>query len=98
MSLFLATNQERTYEQLLQSSFRLVSGLINNNNNNNKFISTVDWKNLLACENIHFSSLFAAGDLLGGGTSAIQRHKFHTDDANQCLHNKINLVVMGFQI
>ena len=25
---------------------------------------------------------------LGGGTSATQRQKFHTDDANQCLHNK----------
>ena len=23
-----------------------------------------------------------------GGTSATQRQKFHTDDANQCLHNK----------
>ena len=35
---------------------------------------------LLACENIHFSSLFAAGDVSRGGTSAIQRQKFHTDD------------------
>ena len=42
----------------------------------------------LACENIHFSSLFTAGDGLCGGTSATQRQKFHTDDANQCLHNK----------
>ena len=25
---------------------------------------------------------------LRGGTSATQRQKFHTDDANQCLHNK----------
>ena len=23
-----------------------------------------------------------------GGTSATQRQKFHTDDVNQCLHNK----------
>ena len=23
-----------------------------------------------------------------GGTSVTQRQKFHTDDANQCLHNK----------
>ena len=42
----------------------------------------------LACENIRFSSLFAAGDVSRGGTSATQRQKFHTDDANQCLHNK----------
>ena len=39
-------------------------------------------------ENIRFCSLFAAGDVLRGGTSATQRQKFHTDDANQCLHNK----------
>ena len=36
----------------------------------------------LACENIRFSSLFAAGDVSRGGTSATQRQKFHTDDAN----------------
>ena len=34
----------------------------------------------LACENIRFSSLFAAGDVSRGGTSSIQRQKFHTDD------------------
>ena len=33
-----------------------------------------------ACENIRFSSLFVAGDVSRGGTSAIQRQKFHTDD------------------
>ena len=27
-------------------------------------------------------------DVSRGGTSAIQRQKFHTDDVNQCLHNK----------
>ena len=42
----------------------------------------------LACENIRFSSLFVAEDVSRGGTSATQRQKFHTDDANQCLHNK----------
>ena len=42
---------------------------------------------LVACENIRFSSLFAARDVSRGGTSATQQ-KFHTDDANQCLHNK----------
>ena len=42
----------------------------------------------LACENIRFSSLFAAGDVSRGGTSATQRQKFHTDVAIQCLHNK----------
>ena len=35
---------------------------------------------IVACENILFSSLFAAGDVSGGGTSAAQRQKFHTDD------------------
>ena len=34
------------------------------------------------------TSLFDAGDVSRGGTSATQRQKFHTDDANQCLHNK----------
>ena len=42
----------------------------------------------LACKNIRFFSFFAAGDVSHGGTSASQRQKFHTDDANQCLHNK----------
>ena len=41
----------------------------------------------LICENICFSSLFAAGDVLHEGTSATQRQKFHTDDTYQCLHN-----------
>ena len=27
-------------------------------------------------------------DVLWGGTSATQQQKFHTDDVNQCLHNK----------
>ena len=36
----------------------------------------------VACKNSRFSSLLAAGD------SATQRQKFHTDDVNQCLHNK----------
>ena len=40
----------------------------------------------LACKSIRFSPLFAAGDVSRGGTSATQRQKFHTDDANQCLH------------
>ena len=35
---------------------------------------------LVACENICFSSLFAAGDVSRGGMSATQRQKFHTDD------------------
>ena len=42
----------------------------------------------LACKNIRFSPLFVAGDVSRGGTSAAQRQKFRTDDANQCLHNK----------
>ena len=43
---------------------------------------------MLASENIRFSSLFVAGDVSRGGSSATQQQKFHTDDANQCLHNK----------
>ena len=35
-----------------------------------------------------FSSLFAAGDVLRGGTSATQRQKFQSDDAKQCFYNK----------
>ena len=51
----------------------------------------------IACENIRFSSLFAAGDVSRGGTSATQRQKFHI------LMTKINVyiinpVVMGLQI
>ena len=42
----------------------------------------------IACENIRFSSLFAAGAASRGETSATQRQKFHTDDVNQCLLNK----------
>ena len=42
----------------------------------------------VACENIRFSSLFAARDVSQEVTSVTQRQKFHTDDANQCLHNK----------
>ena len=34
----------------------------------------------LACENIRFSSLFVAGDVSRGGTSATQWQKFHTDE------------------
>ena len=37
-------------------------------------------KGLLACENIHFSSLFAIGDVSCGGTSVTQRQRLHTDD------------------
>ena len=43
---------------------------------------------MIACKNTCFSSLFIAGDVSRGGTSTTQRQKFHTDDANECLHNK----------
>ena len=42
---------------------------------------------MLACENIRFSLLFAAGDVLCGEMSVTQRQKFHTDDVKQCLKN-----------
>ena len=45
-------------------------------------------RQVLACENIRFSSLFAAGDVSRGGTSATQRQKFNTDDAIQFLRAK----------
>ena len=35
---------------------------------------------ILAWEDIHFSLLFAAGDVSRGGASATQQQKFHTDD------------------
>ena len=57
-------------------------------------LRTADAFPVVACENIRFSPLFAT-----------QRQKFHTDDANQFLHNQeksapdiINPVVMVFQI
>ena len=51
------------------------------------FYKSSQCKNL-ACENIHFSLLFVAVDVSRRGTSATQQQKSHTDDANQCLHNK----------
>ena len=55
----------------------------------NQALKTVSYQlHHTACENIRFSSLFAARDVSHGGTSATQRQKFHTDDAIQCLHNK----------
>ena len=41
----------------------------------------------LTCENICFSSFFAAGDVSREETSATKRQKFHTDYTYQCLHN-----------
>ena len=35
-----------------------------------------------------FLLALAAGDVSRGGTSVTQRQEFHTDDANQCSHNK----------
>ena len=48
-----------------------------------RHVKTLHWiqaLNMLAYENIRFSSLFAAGDISRGGTSVTQRQKFHTDD------------------
>ena len=53
------------------------------------FICVHVGKRQLACEGQTF--LFP----LRGGTSATQRQKFHSDEANQCV---INPVVMGFQM
>ena len=46
---------------------------------------------IVACENIRFSSLFAAGDVSRGGTSASQQQKFHTDDVKS-FRNPVRLV------
>ena len=54
----------------------------NHLNQNDWFLPELD----VACENIRFSLLFAAGDVSQGGTSVTQLQKF--DNANQCLHNK----------
>ena len=45
----------------------------------------------VACGNIRFSSLFAAGDVLHGETSATQRQKFHTDDVNHTIESSKNM-------
>ena len=45
-------------------------------------------RKVLACENFRFSLFVVAGDVSHAGTFATQRQQFHTDDANQCLHNK----------
>ena len=42
----------------------------------------------IACENSCFSLLFAAGDVSRRGPSVTKWQEFHTDDGNQCLHNK----------
>ena len=42
----------------------------------------------VACKNSHFSLLFTAGNVSHGGMSVTQWQKFHTDDGNQCLHDK----------
>ena len=46
----------------------------------------------VACEYNCFSLLFAARDVLPGGTSVA----LHIDDVKQCLHNKS--IFMGFQV
>ena len=43
---------------------------------------------MLACKNFRFSLFVVAGDVSHAGTFATQRQQFHTDDVNQCLHNK----------
>ena len=52
-----------------------------------EIIYNSEGKYSIACENVCVSSLFAAGDVSRGGTSATQRQEFHIDDANQCLRN-----------
>ena len=48
-----------------------------------------NWVRPLACEYTAVSpSSPATRNVSPGGTSVTQRQKFHTDDINQCLHNK----------
>ena len=42
----------------------------------------------LACKNSRPSSLLFARDVSPEGKSTHYRQKYHTDDVNQCLHNK----------
>ena len=42
----------------------------------------------IACEYSCFSLLLVAKGVSPEGSSATQQQKFHTDDVNQCLHNK----------
>ena len=48
-------------------------------------LENLNTRKSIACENSRFSSLLAAGDVSRGGTFAIQRQKFHTDDNNNLL-------------
>ena len=51
----------------------------------------------VACKNSCLSSLLVPGDVLSGGMSAPLQQKFHTDDVNQCLHNKMWIcLILGF--
>ena len=57
---------------------KLIYGERTKNTADKQHVVAVD--SILACENIRFSSLFAAGDVSRGGTSVTQRQTFHTDD------------------
>ena len=46
----------------------------------NLTVKIIFFAKTIACENIRFSTHFAAGDVSLGGMSATQRQKFHTDD------------------
>ena len=50
--------------------------------------SSIDMSLCLACEYSCFSLLLVAKVVSPEGSSATQQQKFHTDDVNQCLHNK----------
>ena len=49
---------------------------------NFKLLGIWNWEGELTCENCHFSSFLAAGNVVQGRTSATQWQKFHTDDIN----------------
>ena len=48
----------------------------------------IDIGDRIACEYSCFSLLLVAKVVSPEGSSATQQQKFHTDDVNQCLHNK----------
>ena len=87
--LLWSSKRHRKVVILLGNGYKLT---MPEENNWLEHISHLGWKNmvviLIACENIRFFLLFAVGGVSRRGMSATQRQKFHTDDANQCLHNK----------
>ena len=82
-------SKSRVYLNLFCFSFKQVSC-----NCCNRYTCTLKWcqQNSNACSSLRTADVSPRSsplrDVSRGGTSATQRQKFHTDDINQCLHNK----------